>query len=122
MKKQNNCCMSVNDIKKYLFDIKDGIEAIEIVKLQLPDYDSFISNRILRSSVERELILIGEVAAKILKEFPNVPITHILKIKDTRNIIVHDYDGVNYKIIWNIIQVHLISLKIQVEDLLNKED
>lgn len=114
--------MSVNDIKKYLFDIKDGIEAIEIVKLQLPDYDSFISNRILRSLVERELILIGEVAAKILKEFPNVPITHILKIKDTRNIIVHDYDGVNYKIIWNIIQVHLISLKIQVEDLLNKED
>jgi uncharacterized protein with HEPN domain len=114
--------MPTTDLKKYLFDIQIGIEAIEIVKLQLPNYHTFITNRILRSSVERELIIIGEVAAKILKEFPDVPISNILKIKDTRNIIVHDYDGVNYSIIWNIIQVHLITLKIEVKNLLHSQD
>jgi uncharacterized protein with HEPN domain len=109
----------MNDYRKYLFDILDAIEAIENIKLQLPDYQTFHQNRILRSATERELLLIGEAVANIIKSNPGLPITDLIKIKDTRNIIIHDYDGINYKIIWNIIQVHLPILKSEAQAILN---
>jgi uncharacterized protein with HEPN domain len=66
-------------------------------------------------------LVIGEAVARIVKIKPGLPITNLIKIKDARNIIVHDYDGVNYKIIWNIIQVHLPILKSEATQILNPD-
>lgn len=54
-----------------------------------------------------------------LKINKNLPITDSKKIKATRNIIVHDYDGINYRIIWNVINDHLPELEKEVKAILN---
>lgn len=110
------------NIKKYLFDILDAINAIEEIKKQMLNYEVFRTNRILRSAVERELITIGEIASMIRKHFSEIEITDLRKIAATRNIIVHDYDGVNYKLIWNIIQTYLPSLKNEILALLQENN
>ena len=91
------------------------------IKKQLPNYEVFHTNRILRSAVERELITIGEIATVIRKHFPKIEITDLRKIAVTRNIIVHDYDGVNYKVIWNVIQTYLLPLQNEILMLLEQE-
>jgi len=105
-----------------LFDISDAIEAIEQIKLQLNNYQTFLQNRILRSAAEKELMVIGKAVSKLEKIDKNIQISDIRKIKDTRNIIVHDYDGVNYKIIWNIIQIHIPVLKTEVDKMINTSE
>lgn len=114
--------MQHHDVKKYLFDIIDAIEAIEVAKKQINSYEEFYINRIIRSAIERELITIGEAATVIKKQFPNIAISNLRKIAATRNIIVHDYDGVNYKVIWNIIDEYLLTLKEDVTNLINQQN
>ncbi len=107
------------EVKKYLTDILEAINAIYTIKTLLPDFNTFYSNRILRSAVERELQIIGEAINKIEKITPSIPITDIRKIKATRNIIVHDYEGINYQLLWTIIQSHIEILKKETKELLN---
>lgn len=111
--------MQHDNVKKYLFDILDAIAAIETAKKQVNSYQEFYLNRIIRSAIERELITIGAAATIIRKKFPDILISNIREIAATRNIIVHDYDGVNYKVVWSIIDKHLLTLKEEVTILIN---
>ncbi len=67
-----------------MFDILDAIDAIEQIKLQLTDYQSFLQNRILRSATEKELLVIGEAVNNIEKINKTLSISNTRKIKDTR--------------------------------------
>lgn len=113
--------MKPESVKKYLFDILDSINAIQNFIKDTHDYKDFLSSRLIRSGVERELQVISEALhyALIIKE--DLPISDVKKIRATRNILVHDYDGINYRIIWNIINQHLPILKTEVETILNNE-
>jgi len=62
--------------------------------------------------------IIGEAANRILKQMPNIEITEIKKIIDTRNIIIHGYDSVSDEIIWAIVVKHLPKLYEEVKGLL----
>ncbi len=106
--------MKDDTINKYFFDILDSIHAIEKFIKNTPDYNSFLASRLIRSAVERELQIIGEALNAVLKISPNLHITNTNKIKGTRNIIVHDYDGINYRIIWNVLLNDLPILKGEV--------
>jgi uncharacterized protein with HEPN domain len=110
--------MQHHKVEKYFFDIIDAISAIELAKEQAKNYQEFERNRIIRSSIERELITIGEIATILKRQFPDVNISNLKNIAATRNIIVHDYDGVNYKVIWSIIETYIPILKQEVQNLL----
>ena len=62
--------------------------------------------------------IIGEAANRILKQMPNIEITEIKKIIDTRNRIIHGYDSVSDEIIWAIVVKHLPKLYEEVKGLL----
>ncbi len=111
--------MDNKSVAKFMFDIIDSINAIhEFTKFET-DFDAFVSSRLLTSAVERELQVIGEAVTKALKLDPTLPITEAQRIKATRNIIVHDYDGINYRILWDIVVNHLPVLKNEAESILN---
>ena len=57
----------------------------------------------------------------VLKANPDVVISNARRIVDTRNYVIHGYDKVSNEIIWSIVVKHLPLLKIEVEDLLNKQ-
>lgn len=61
---------------------------------------------------------IGELVNKLDMEYlsfhQDIP---WFKMRGLRNRIVHDYEGINLKLIWEIIQNDIIILKEQLEDL-----
>lgn len=63
--------------------------------------------------------IIGEATNKIPKDLQNkYPHISWKSIKGMRNLIAHEYFGVNLKIIWNSIQNDLPILKPVIEDIL----
>jgi len=102
------------DDKLYIDDILDSIYAIEKY-INNETYDSFIENRMLYSASIRELEIIGEATGKIsdeLKEkYQNIDYR---TIKDFRNVLAHEYFGVDMEIVWSIVKHKLPNLKNEI--------
>ena len=85
------------------------------------NYDDFINNSLLVEACVFNLSQIGELANKIDKEFeesyPSIPWRVMYGL---RNKIVHDYEGVNLVLIWDIISEDLIHLQFQLKELYEK--
>ena len=66
------------------------------------------------------LVIMGEAANHISDEFqaqhPSIPWAALI---GTRNVIVHGYDQVKLPIVWDIIQTDLLSLKLEINSLLD---
>ncbi|MBI5326268.1 MAG: DUF86 domain-containing protein [Ignavibacteriae bacterium] len=74
----------------------------------------------MRNATVRQLEIIGEAAAQLSKEIKsgNQDIDWEA-IVGFRNIIVHEYFGINYEIVWNTIKTDLEILEIRISDILN---
>jgi len=77
------------EIKKYLFDIKTSIEAIQSYTANNKNFFEFQKNIVVRRAVERELEIIGEAVNRILKIDSSISIEDARKIVDLRNFIIH---------------------------------
>ena len=72
------------------------------------DFNSFISDDKTVDAVIRNFEVIGEASKYISAEIKSKhPLIEWRKIGDFRNILIHDYFGINYDIMWNIIQNEL---------------
>lgn len=85
------------------------------------NYDEFIDNSILVEACVFNLSQVGELANKIDKDFQesnqSIPWRVLYGL---RNKIVHDYEGVNLVLIWDIIKEDLTELNMQLEELNKK--
>jgi uncharacterized protein with HEPN domain len=100
-----------------LGDIEEAATAIlnEASGRSLNDY---LSSRSLRSSIEREFIIIGEALKNALAMEPTLPITKGRLIVDFRNLLVHQYSVVDDDYVWGLIQRDLSRLLAEVRALL----
>lgn len=112
------------DILTYLLDIQNSIVSINEYLGENRNFNIYLSNKLLRRGIERELEIIGEAANRILKIDSNIQIDNARKIVDLRNWVIHGYDKVDDVIIWGIVSRQLPLLKEQVDKLLeeNKTD
>lgn len=106
---------------KYLYDIQLCISNIDRYIGPTKIYSEYESNDMLQDAVERNLEIIGEAINQLLKINPEIPITNARRIVDTRNKIIHDYDGIEPVHIWAIIINHLPLLQQEVQILLNND-
>lgn len=106
------------EVKKYLYDIQISINSIFEYLDEKMDFNEYLSNKLLRRGIERELEIIGEAANRILKIDSEINIENARKIVDLRNWVIHGYDKIDDVIIWGIISKHLPILKTQVDELL----
>ncbi|WP_326909776.1 HepT-like ribonuclease domain-containing protein [Sedimentibacter sp. MB31-C6] len=75
-------------------------------------YDEFRNNSMMAEACVFNLSQIGELVNKLDKEYiVNNPEIPWFKMKGLRNRLVHDYEGVNLKLIWEIIEIDIIVLK-----------
>ena len=85
------------------------------------DYSKFESNSILVEACVFNLSQIGELANKIDEDFagnnPEIPWRNMYGL---RNKIVHDYDGVNLVLIWDIVKEDLPELYKKLNELYNR--
>ena len=105
----------------YISDIYyDAIETIEQY-LGIASYEQFIADKMMIDAVVRELEIIGEATSKLSKDFrqgnPEIPFRDII---DMRNVLIHDYAGVNTMIVWETCQIDLPPLKKAVKESLDK--
>jgi uncharacterized protein with HEPN domain len=109
--------------RSWEFRILDIIEAIESVIEYTAEmtYDQFAHDRKTIDAVVRNFIIIGEAANNIPDELiqihPDIPWR---EMRDMRNIIVHEYFGVDNLIVWDSLQKDLppllTNLKKMLED------
>lgn len=82
--------------------------------------EEVINDPVLCRAVVRSLEIIGEAATKVSDEFKAAyPYIEWKKMAGTRNRLIHDYFGVDYDIVWNIIQTKLPDLQDNISDILN---
>jgi uncharacterized protein with HEPN domain len=105
----------------YLEDIVTAADAIaEFTYAQNPE--SFEANLMLRSAVVHQLTVIGEAVAHLSEglrgHHPEIPWTDI---KGFRNIIVHNYFGIDWEEVWRSATARVPVLRAQVADILRTE-
>ena len=90
----------MKDDLTYLHHICDAIETI-FEYLKDIDYPHFQSEKMRVDAVVRELMIIGEAASHISNNFKDKhPHIGWKKIRGMRNFLVHEYFGVNIKVVW----------------------
>jgi uncharacterized protein with HEPN domain len=93
------------DERAYLADIFESCDAIAaaVNDLELEDYEA---NRLVRSSVEREFIIIGKAMAALFRVAPSTfdSISRARRIVDFRNQLTHEYPTVDNALVWAIIE------------------
>lgn len=105
------------DVRVYLDDI---LESIGLIGQYTKDVSSeeFNQNRELQDAVLRRFAVIGEAAKNIPQDFKNKhPEIQWREILGMRNIVIHEYFGVELVRVWETIKKDLSLLKKQLEDL-----
>ena len=81
-------------------------------------FEDFMTNRMLRNAVERNLEIIGEAARFVSKAFrdsiPSIPWRAIIAL---RNVIAHEYGEIRYERLWSLCTEQLDVLIRQLDDI-----
>ena len=107
--------MPKKDIK-YLYDIMNAIEGIQIHIKNINNYEDYIakSNYTCRKVMEGELEIIGEAVRKFIEFKVENTIENVHQIIGLRNRIIHSYDSVDDADIYNIIKNHIPKLQNEI--------
>ncbi len=85
------------------------------------NFDSFISDDKTIDAVVRNFEIIGEAANRISPDFrENNPEIEWRRIRGFRNRIVHDYFGIDYEIVWSIVESYLDELINWLDTIIDK--
>lgn len=101
--------------------LKDMHESISVIEIFLVGFtqDDFYRDRKTKDAVVRNLEIIGEASNQLNKLFKEEN-THVLwrEAADLRNRMIHDYSGIDFITVWEIIHEELPHLKQQLETLI----
>jgi uncharacterized protein with HEPN domain len=106
--------------REWLFRLEDILDALERIDeyIQGLDLQTFEADQRTIDAVVRNLEIIGEAARHIpgfiVQAYPTVPWRHI---RDMRNLLIHEYFGVDLKIIWRTISYDLPFLRSQLKQI-----
>ncbi len=94
-----------------LFDILESIHNIREYTTGM-NFEQFIGDKKTLDAVLRNIQIIGEAAKRVPQDVKAAhPEIEWMRIIRSRHILVHDYFGVDYEIVWRIIEVHLLPLE-----------
>lgn len=102
--------------RRALEQIIDSVEAIQ--RHPAPDPDSLEENELLGSHYVRHLIIIGEAVSRLSESFRHQHdqvAWH--EIVGMRNILVHDYEDIDWPEVFHTVEEDLPSLKERAEQL-----
>jgi uncharacterized protein with HEPN domain len=94
------------------------IEQIE--KYAYQGEEAFKRDELIQTWMVHHIQIVGEAARAlsedVKKKYPVIPWSDIIGM---RNILVHDYFGINKEVVWNVVSRHLLDLKREVENIVS---
>jgi len=96
--------------RERLLDIQEAIERIE--KYAARGQEAFEQDELIQTWIVHHLQIIGEasraIASALRDQYPAVPWTKIIGM---RNILVHDYFGIDTDVVWSVVENDIEPLK-----------
>lgn len=110
--------MPVRDWKFRIADILEAVQdSLEITRGM--DYEAFHQDKKTMKAVLYNLAVIGEAARKVPEEvtarYPAIPWR---EMGDMRNVVIHEYFGIDMKILWETIKNELPPIENRLKDIL----
>jgi len=100
-------------------NIRHIYDCIQWIKeYALPGRDAFFNDKKTQDAIIRNLEVIGQAVKdfgtdRLVADYPDIP---WVQIAGTRNILAHQYLGVDNELIWNIVQTELPFLEEAISD------
>jgi uncharacterized protein with HEPN domain len=105
------------DVSDYIDDIMTAVTDVEQFVLNMT-YEAFAADKKTINAVIRSLEVLGEATKRIpfsiRKKHPDVPWN---KMAGMRDVLIHDYMGVDLKTVWKVATERLPELKLLLEGL-----
>ena len=102
----------------YVEDIIDAMDKAEIA-LTGVDFDRFSEDFIINFAVARALEIVGEATKRVPPEirmaYPAVPWRNMAGIRDR---IIHGYENVNLRILWDVVKQEIPDIKPHLQQIL----
>jgi uncharacterized protein with HEPN domain len=104
------------EAKKFLYDMQQACESLKDF-MAGKTLDDYLQSELLRSAVERKLMIIGEALNRVLRMEPDLEpqIPDARQIIDFRNILVHGYFAIEHETVWGILEKDLPILTDQIQ-------
>jgi uncharacterized protein with HEPN domain len=103
-----------------LEEIKYAVSHIELYVSSINSLEELLQNHLVYDAVQMNFIIIGEASKRISSEVKTkYPEINWKGIVSYRNFVVHEYFGVDVKILWSAIIYELPKLKSAVENILS---
>jgi uncharacterized protein with HEPN domain len=111
----------VKDDRLYIYHVLDCVRRVK--RYCQNGEDAFREEELIQDAVLRNLQTLAESTQRISDQLKaSHPEVDWRVIAGFRNVLVHDYLGINFNRIWEIVSVHLPVLESQMEAIRNEVD
>ncbi len=109
----------MRDPKERLRDMIDAVQHVQ--RYAARGREAFEKDELIQVWIVHHLQIIGEAAAQLGADFHKIhPVVPWPQVVAMRNVLVHDYFGVDLDVVWNVVQHDLPGMKAAVERLLKE--
>ncbi len=112
------------DIELFIVDVFITLEKIRQYSVDFSTADSFRHSSLHWDATIRQLEILGEALSHLLKDekFSQYAPAYFRKIVNFRNVIVHEYFGIDEDEVWDVITNKLALLQKDMENIISEID
>ena len=111
------------DVQLYILDMLQAMDEVNEFVADIPNAEALVNDKVKYKAVLMNFIILGEASRNIFEEVRmNHPEVEWRDVMSMRNKLVHEYFGVDNKVVWDAIKKNFPELKeilAKIKDSLN---